>query len=65
MERRRVAGTERRGDAALSVRCRTVEERSLGEQQHVAMFGRTPGCVEARNATAHDEKPGSEPIDHP
>ncbi len=57
MQLRRIAGAERRGDAALRVRGRAVEQRSLGEQQDVAMIGRPPRGVKSGDAAADDEKP--------
>jgi len=42
MQRRRVAGAERRGDAALRVRRRAVEQGTFGEQQHVAVLRGAP-----------------------
>ena len=46
----RVAGAERRGDAALRVRRRAVEERALGEHEHVAVLGCAPRGVQSRHA---------------
>ena len=56
---RRVAGAERRGDAALRVGGRAVEQRALGEQQDVAVLRRAPRRVQAGDAASDDEEAGS------
>jgi hypothetical protein len=72
----RVAGAERRGDAALRVRGGRVEERALGEEQHVgvaggagaagarAELGGAPRGVEPGHAGADDENARAEAVDH-
>ena len=64
VERGRVAGAERGGDAALRVRGGAVEQRALGEQQHVAVLRRAPRRVQPGDAAADDEKPRANPIGH-
>jgi hypothetical protein len=64
MKLRRVASAERRGDSALGVGGCAVEERPLGEQDDVAIHGRTPGGVEAGNAAADDEESGAQAVGH-
>src|SRR5687768_4427544 len=64
VERGGVAGSQRRGDPTLSVGGGAIEERSLGEQDDVAVFGGAPGRVEARDTAADDEKPSTEALGH-
>ena len=56
VERRRVAGTERGGDPALGVGGGAVEQRPLGQQEHVAVLRRAPRGVQSRDAAADHEE---------
>ena len=62
MQLRRISRAERRGNPALRVRGRAVEERPLGEQQHVAVLRRAPRGVQPRDAAADDEKSSANAI---
>ena len=64
MQRRRVAGSERRGDAALRIRGRAVEERSFGEEQHVAVLRCAPSRMQAGDTAADDEKARANTVGH-
>ena len=59
VERRRISRAERRRDPSLGVRRRAVEQRALGEQQHVAVLRGAPRGVQARDAAADDEEAGA------
>ena len=60
VQRRRVAGAERRGDAALRVGGRAVEQRALREQQDVGVLRGAPRRVQPGDAAADDEKARSQ-----
>jgi hypothetical protein len=64
VQRRRIAGAERRGDAALGVRGRAVEQRPLGEQHDVAVLRRAPRGVQPGDAAADDEKTSADTLGH-
>jgi hypothetical protein len=64
VQSRRVAGAERRGDPALRVGCRAVEERLLRHQHDVPALGCTPRRVQPGDAAADDEKAGADSIGH-
>jgi hypothetical protein len=57
-------GAERRGDPALRVGCRAVEERLLRHQHDVAALRRAPRHVQPGDAAADDEKAGADSFGH-
>ena len=64
MQRRRVTRAECGGDAALRIGGRAVEQRALGEEQHVAVLRRAPCGVQAGDPAADDEEAGDETLGH-
>ena len=64
MQLGRISGAKRRGDSALSIRRRAVEQRPLGQHHHVS-FGRCPERrVEPCNAASDNEKACSDALCH-
>lgn len=61
---RRISGTERCSDPTLRVCRRAVEERPLGEYEHLG-FGRcAKRCMQARNAASNNEKARTDAVWH-
>ena len=64
MQLRRISGAQCRGDPALSVGRRAVEQRSLGQHHHVAVRGSAPCSVKTSNSAPHHQKARTYPLGH-
>jgi hypothetical protein len=64
MQLRRISGAQCSGDSALGIRRRTVEKRSLGQHQHIAVSGSAPCGVKTSNSAPHHEKARPYPLGH-
>jgi hypothetical protein len=64
VKRGRVARSERRGNPALRIRRRAIEQGPLRQEHDVAVLRRAPRGVQSGHAAADDEEPSTNPFRH-